>query len=284
MEDPHRQTSPHGAFRARAAQEAAQEGLDSEGEGDGGNGWEDGAGHAAARGGAGGAAARAGREPAGALRRRRRLPAGAARRARPAARRAHPALRLCPAQGTQAEPTRPPAPPALPPPLSPEQGERACGGDRSGSAAGASSIIRVLRSVLKSGSIDVSQSASQRDRVRSCLDGGGGKLRGGRNGESASLTAQVRAKSTFQQTEDWTAQGAASRASRHYITGDYEELLELANYILAVCPRLRNMLLAPLETEDTSGTEGMVNALSAGSDLAPTAAPPFARRDLYYEV
>eukprot|EP00959_Pyramimonas_sp_CCMP1952_P204874 4284202-Pyramimonas_sp.AAC.1 len=42
MEDPHRQTSPHGAFRARAAQEAAQEGLDSEGEGDGGNGWEGG--------------------------------------------------------------------------------------------------------------------------------------------------------------------------------------------------------------------------------------------------
>jgi hypothetical protein len=42
---------------------------------------------------------------------------------------------------------------------------------------------------------------------------------------------------------DWTPGGAASKASRHFISGERSEIVELADYLAAVCPRLNAMLL-----------------------------------------
>ena len=48
--------------------------------------------------------------------------------------------------------------------------------------------------------------------------------------------------------DDWTPGKAASSASRHYISGSEAEIVELSNYLGAVCPRIKSMLLAAPST------------------------------------
>ena len=52
----------------------------------------------------------------------------------------------------------------------------------------------------------------------------------------------------WERIDDWTPGKAASSASRHYISGSEAEIVELANYLGAVCPRLKSMLLATPST------------------------------------
>ena len=71
----------------------------------------------------------------------------------------------------------------------------------------------------------------------------------------------------WRKISDWTPSCCASAATRHYISGAESELLELAKYLSAVCPRLKRMMMASDEANTLRG---------AGVDLRPSAAPQFA--------
>ncbi|KAK3268752.1 hypothetical protein CYMTET_22765 [Cymbomonas tetramitiformis] len=73
----------------------------------------------------------------------------------------------------------------------------------------------------------------------------------------------------FVTVADWTPEARASSATRHYIRGELEELVELCNYLMNICPAIKAMLETP------PPSAGVTNTLaSAGVSLLPNAAPP----------
>jgi hypothetical protein len=84
------------------------------------------------------------------------------------------------------------------------------------------------------------------------------------------------ADNRFKRTDDWTPGSCASRASRHYLYGDFDELKELSAYLCRVSPRLAS-LFSPTTVEEVRGNTLLEVPSSV---LCYDAAPPFSKNSL----
>ena len=73
----------------------------------------------------------------------------------------------------------------------------------------------------------------------------------------------------FAPVADWTPKGAASRATRHYISGGAAEIRRLAAHLASLSGRLAKMLEKP------TSASAVANSLAPPTSLALSAAPPF---------
>ena len=73
----------------------------------------------------------------------------------------------------------------------------------------------------------------------------------------------------FAPVADWTPKGAASRATRHYISGGAAEIRRLAAHLASLSGRLAKMLEKP------TSALAVANSLAPPTSLALSAAPPF---------
>ena len=76
--------------------------------------------------------------------------------------------------------------------------------------------------------------------------------------------SEFSAEETWEPCGDWTPGRSASRATRHYVSGAIKELRELCNYLMAVCPGLKDLV---------RGSSGRSNSLGPGASLLPEASP-----------